>query len=441
MITAANLAQAVRAGDLAPVAAVQDALHRIALGSEQIVAFRRVRDTEAVAEARELEERADLGVLPLAGVPVAVKDVVAVAGEYAGWGSQAGSRETFTSDSDIVGRLRTAGAVIVGLTHVPELCLWPMSDIPGTVVRNPWNTDYTAGGSSGGSAAAVAAGFVPLALGTDAIGSVRSPAAICGLVGVTPGTGTVPSADSSDWSGMHSYGPLATTVTDAALLLSVLAGRPELARISEAGALRVATSVKPPGGQGKVPREFVAAVGRTAELLRGAGHSVTEATPEYGRISPALLTRWLAGPGRPTEALAWKRLQPRTHRHLRAGALLRRAGLGGEGPKRAWIARAEAFFADHDVLVTPMLATLPPRAEEWSTKGWLANAVPAARLTPFLGPWDLAGCPAMSVPAGQHPSGLPLAVQLVAPPGGEARLLAVAAQLERLAPWPLTAPR
>ncbi|MEB3961452.1 amidase family protein [Streptomyces kunmingensis] len=420
---------------------VEGALGRISAAAEGADAFRRVRGEQALAEARDLKDRRDLQDLPLAGVPIAVKDVVAVTGEYVGWGSQAGSLAVSPSDHDVVARLRAAGAVIVGLTHVPELCLWPMTDVPGTAVRNPWNPDYTAGGSSGGSAAAVAAGVVPLAHGTDALGSVRSPAAICGLVGVTPGTGTVPSADSSHWSGMYSHGPLATTVSDAALLLSVLADRPELARIAEPGALRVATSVQLPGGLGKVPQEFTEAVGRTAKLLEGAGHSVTDATPKYGRLSSALLTRWLAGPGEPAEAFDRKLLQPRTRRHLRAGALLRRLRLGGEGPKRAWIARAEAFFADHDVLVTPMLATLAPKAEQWNKKGWLANILPAVQLTSFLGPWDLAGYPTMSVPAGQHSSGLPIAVQLVAPPGGESRLLAVAAQLENLAPWPTTTTR
>jgi amidase len=120
---------------------------------------------------------------------------------------------------------------------------------------------------------------------------------------------------------------------------------------------------------------------------------------------------------------------------------VRRAGLVRHRAKHDWIARAAAFFGEHDVLITPMLATMPPASLRWSTKGWLANAVPSIRLTAFLGPWDLAGYPAMSVPAARHPTGLPIGVQLVAPPGGEARLLALAAQLEALSPWPRTAPQ
>jgi amidase len=280
--------------------------------------------------------------------------------------------------------------------------------------------------------------LVPLAHGTDALGSVRSPAAICGLVGVTPGTGTVRASDSTLWSGMYTHGPLTTTVADAALLLSVLAERPQLAQVSSPPPLRIATSVQLPNGGGRIPKEFTAAVARTAVLLRGAGHYVAEATPRYGNIAAALLTRWLAGPGQPPNAFNWQQLEARTRRHLRAGYIVRRAGLVRQRTRSNWIARAASFFGEHDVLITPMLATMPPRSQHWSDRGWLANAVPSIQLTAFLGPWDLAGYPAMSIPAGRHPSGLPIAVQLVAPPGGEGRLLALATQLEALSPWPRT---
>ena len=272
--------------------------------------------------------------------------MIAVAGEYAGWGSRAGPHRPFNSDSDIVARLRGAGAVIVGLTRTPELCLWPMTDTPDAVVRNPWAPAFTTGGSSGGSAAAVAAGLVPLAHGTDALGSVRSPAAICGLVGITPGTGTVKASDCSDWSGMYTHGPLAATVSDAAVLLSVLAKRPELAQISTPEILRIATSVQPPNGRGRIPEEFAAAVAGTAELLSAAGHHVTEATPHYGNIVPALLTRWLAGPGEPAKGVNWHELQAQTRTHLRAGSVVRRMGLVRQRAKRDWIPRAERFSSN-----------------------------------------------------------------------------------------------
>ena len=160
MPTAIDLARAVRAGDLDPVSIAVDALARICSGDAAFGAFRRVRREEAVVEARALKERSDLAELALAGVPIAVKDVTAVAGETPGWAASTRSQPC-DSDSDVVARLRAAGAVIVGLTRAPELCLWPMTDTREAVVRNPWAPAYTAGGSSGGSAAAVAAGLVP----------------------------------------------------------------------------------------------------------------------------------------------------------------------------------------------------------------------------------------------------------------------------------------
>ena len=438
-LTATDLARAVRAGHLDPVEVAEDVLSRIGSSSQALRAFQRVRHDEAIAEATAVKKRSDRARLALAGVPIAVKGVTAVAGEYPAVGSRT-RRQPFDSDSDIVARLRAAGAVIVGLTRAPELCLWPMTDTFEAVVVNPWAPAYTAGGSSGGSAAAVAAGLVPLAHGTDALGSVRSPAAICGLVGVTPGTGTVRASDSSHWSGMYTHGPLATTVSDAALLLSVLAERPELAQLPPPAALRIATSVQSPNGGGRIPEEFAAAVAKTARLLKGTGHRVAEATPHYGNIGPALLTRWLAGPGQPVDGLNRQQLEPRTRQHLRAGHVVRRARLVRQRARLDWIVRAAAFFAEHDVLITPMLATMPPASVRWSDKGWLANAWPAMRLTAFLGPWDLAGHPALSIPAGRHACGLPIGVQLVAAPGGEPRLLALAAQLEALNPWQRTVP-
>jgi amidase len=434
MLSAMDLASAVRAGDLDPVAAVAEALARIAAGDRTVGAFRRARHTEAIAEAHALNKRGDLVRLPLAGVPVAVKDVTAVAGELPCGPEREAPQGPYQADSDIVGRLRAAGAVIVGLTRTPELCLWPMTDTSEAVVRNPLAPAYNAGGSSGGSAAAVAAGFVPLGHGTDAFGSVRSPAAICGLVGISPGTGTVRASDSVNWSGLYTHGPLARTVSDAALMLSVLAERPNLARISSPAPLRIATSVRLPTIGRRIPQEYAAAVTRTAQLLGSANHRVAEATPSYGNLAPALLSRWLCGPGAPAEGLNWPQLERRTRTHLRLGQMVRRAGLVNDQARRTWIARAEDFFTEYDLLITPMLATRPPKALRWRDKGWPANAATATALTAFLGPWDLARFPSMSVPMGHHSAEPPIGVQLVAGPGNESQMLAVAAQLEVLSP-------
>ncbi|SFK90169.1 amidase family protein [Amycolatopsis sacchari] len=432
--TATELAAKVRTGELDPVRLTEQVLAGIDAADRVVGAFRTVRAEAALAEARALVGRPDLAELPLAGVPVAVKDVTEIAGEYASWGSAATEARPSTSDSEVVARLRAAGAVLVGLTRVPELCVWPMTDSPAGIARNPWQPEYTAGGSSGGSAAAVAAGLVPVAHGTDGLGSVRLPAAMCGLVGIKPGRGPL---TEPGWYGMSAHGSLATTVADAALLLSVLAGQPEWARVGEPGRLRVAVSTEVPLTHAPVPKPLRDAVDRTADVLAAAGHTVERATPDYGlEATLGILARWFAGPSVQADDLERARLQPRTRTHVRVGRALRTAGLIREGTVQRWVRRAEQFFGRYDVLLTPTLAALPPKATRWHERSCAANALPSVRLAPFAGLWNLAGYPAMSLPAARHPNGLPLGVQLVAPPTAEPRLLALAAQVEALNPWP-----
>ncbi|HKS44567.1 MAG TPA: amidase family protein [Amycolatopsis sp.] len=434
--TASEIAAAVRAGQLDPVAVTERTLAGIEVADRVVGAFRKVRAERALKEAEALRQRPDLGELPLAGVPVAVKDVAEISGEYASRGLTAVPAQEAVADGEIVRRLRSAGAVIVGLTRVPELCVWPMSDAPDGMARNPWHPAYTAGGSSGGSAAAVAAGLVPVAHGTDGLGSIRLPAAMCGLVGIKPGADLLAE---TGWYGMSAHGSLATTVADAALLLSVLADQPSLAKVGEPKTLRVAVSTTPPLTHAPIPRSFRSAVDRVAELLAGAGHRVERATPRYG-VEPTLgiLARWFAGPSEQADALDQTLLQPRTRTQVRIGRALRAAGLIRLGTQRRWLERAERFFDGYDVLLTPALASLPPKAERWHERSCLANALPSIRVAPFAGPWNFAGYPAMSVPAARHRSGLPIGVQLVSTSGGESRLLALAAQLEAANPWPRT---
>jgi amidase len=178
-----------------------------------------------------VDARPDRPGLALAGVPVAVKDNIAVTGEPMRVGSRASPAGPQACDHPVVARLRAAGAVVVGVTRMPELALWPFTDGAFGMARNPWDVSRTCGGSSGGSAAAVAAALVPLAHGNDALGSIRGPAAACGLVGVKPGFGLVPAGPGADvWCSMGENGPIATTVADAALGLSVMADDPALAR-------------------------------------------------------------------------------------------------------------------------------------------------------------------------------------------------------------------
>ncbi|HWD01198.1 MAG TPA: amidase family protein [Amycolatopsis sp.] len=437
--TAEEIARAVRGGEVDPVEVTRAALARIEAADGVVGAFRRVRAAEALAEAAEIAARPDLRDLPLAGVPVAVKDVTEVTGEYAGWGSVAGAREPFTEDGVIAQRLRAAGAVIVGLTRVPELCVFPMSDDPDGIARNPWEPSFTAGGSSGGSAAAVAAGLVPIAHGTDGMGSIRLPSAMCGLVGLKPGRGVVREPEEG-WFGLSAHGPIATTVADAALLMSVLGERPALASVTNPEPQRLALSTQVPIIRAPLARPLRHAVTRAGTLLAAAGHTVTDATPDYGAgLFAALATRWLAGPATQSDAgFDFAALQPRTRTHVRLGRAASR--FVRDAARTAWVERAEKFFTTHDVLITPTLATLPPKALRWHRRSWLATAAPSVRVAAFTGAWNLAGYPAISVPVGRHPRyNLATSVQLVAPPGGESLLLGLAAQLESVNPWPRVA--
>jgi len=241
--TAVALAGLVRSRRVSPVDIVQAHLERVAAFDDRVGAFQVVQATRALAEAESLAARGDLAELPFAGVPVAVKDNVPVAGEPMRNGSSATPTGPCETDHEVVRRLRAAGAIILGKTRVPELCAWGTTDSAFGITRNPWNLRRTAGGSSGGSAAAVAAAMLPVALGNDALGSIRIPAACCGLIGIKPGSGVVPSGvGANGWFGMSENGPLATTVGDTALMLSVLAGRRDLATPVEPRRLRVALS-------------------------------------------------------------------------------------------------------------------------------------------------------------------------------------------------------
>lgn len=463
--TAVEVVRAVRTGTLTAVDATRSALARIEADDPRLAAFVRVRAEQALAEAAAVDARPDRDDLPLAGVPVAIKDCLQPEGGV------------------LVDRLRAAGAVVVGTTAMPEAALWPTTDRPGAVTRNPWDPTRTAGGSSGGSAAAVAAGMVPIAHGSDGLGSIRIPAAACGLVGIKPGPGVVlpvvpggpftadadrrpapapatgdgagPAAASStgdsetpppddDWFGLSVDGSLATTVADAALLLSVLSGRPELAEPGEIpDGLRVAASISPPVRGVRIDREVARAVFATAARLESAGARIRRASPRYPTVAAAaILARWFAAAAKTAVRTADPQgLQSRTRRHAALGRLTAR--LVRPQDAEAFRRVVEEFFADHDVLVTPVLPNGPLPAHTWSQRSWAANTVSALVNTAgFPGAWNFAGLPVVCLPAGRHPvTGLPIGVQLVGRPGSEQLLLAAATELERLAPWPRVAPR
>lgn len=439
--TAAEIAAAVREKRVTPREVVAEHLARIASLDGRIGAFRTVRAEAAPAEADEVAARADLGGLPLAGVPVAVKDNLAVRGEATRNGSAATPDGPAAADHVTVARLRAAGAVVVGLTNVPELCVFGTTDGVHGTARNPWDLTRTTGGSSGGSAAAVAAGLVPIALGNDGMGSLRIPAAHCGLIGLKPGFGVVPAdIGHGDWFGMSENGPLATTVEDARLMFRVLAGTDPGEPAPSFSPRSIALSVRSPLVGVTVTRPYADAARRAAESLAGAGHRVRPADPPYPLwLGTTSLAHWTAGTAVDAEGLDPALLTRRTRVHAAVGRRFLkgvRAGDRREQLRR----RMEPFFAEHEVLLTPTLARRGPAAAPWHERGWLRNLLVNTNCSPLTPPWNLTGWPAMSVPFGTLPSGAPCAVQLVGRPGSELELLAVAEQLQELHPWRRTAP-
>ncbi|MES5817848.1 amidase family protein [Streptomyces sp. RG80] len=438
--TAAEIAAAVREKRATPREVVAEHLARIERLDGRVGAFRTVRTEAALAEADEVGGRGDLSELPLAGVPIAVKDNLAVRGESKRIGSAATPDTLSTEDHVTVARLRAAGAVVVGLTNVPELCVFGTTEGVHGTARNPWDLTRTAGGSSGGSAAAVAAGLVPLALGNDGMGSLRIPAANCGLVTIKPGHGVVPAGVSDgDWFGMSENGPLATTVEDARLMLDILADT-EPAPPSVAAMRTVALSLRSPLAGIAVTKPYTSAAREAAEVLMKAGHQVRRADPSYPMsLSLTSLAHWTAGTSEDAQGLDPRQLTRRTRVHAAVGRRFVkgvRTGTSRDDLRR----RLEPFFEEYDVLLTPALARRSPQSVPWHERGWLRNVLANTNYSPLTPPWNLTGWPAMSVPFGKLPSGAPTAVQLVGRPGSEAVLLEVAEQLEKLHPWERTAP-
>ena len=442
--TAVRVADAVRGGEATAVEVVSSHLDYIARHDDRLRAFRTVRAEEALAEAKAVDALPDAKAA-LLGVPIAVKENTAVAGQPTWHGSAAARGPVETADHEVVRRLRGAGAVVVGVTRMPELGLWALTDDDTAVTRNPWKLDRTPGGSSGGAAAAVASGLVPIAHGNDGLGSVRIPAACCGLVGLKPGRGVVPcQLGAEDWFGLTEHGILATTVADTALGFAVLADRDAVA-VTDPSRQRIAVSLRSPVAGVRADQPNRGAVAQAVRLLTAAGHDLRRANPTYPvGLSLRGTATWFAAAYRDAEAAGLDRaaLQPRTRRHVALGESAWRRGYIREADRAAFRDRCLAFFSDggHDLLLMPALAGAPPPAGDWWRRSWRANIMTCVRFAPFAAPWNIAGFPAIAVPVGTRPDGLPVSVQLVGPPGAEPLLLAVAGQLESANPWLRHAP-
>src|SRR5690242_3013379 len=278
-------------------------LERIGRLDPELRSYRVVLADSARKEAAAAQERLQAGErLPLLGVPIAIKDDVDVAGEVTTQGTAAHGPAA-SRDAEVVRRLRDAGAVIVGKTAVPEMMIWSFTEtVTFGATRNPWNVDYTPGGSSGGSAAAVAAGLASMALGSDGMGSIRIPSTWCGLFGVKPQRDRVPLAPHDGaWNGLSVNGPIARTVEDAALFLDVTAPGNDFVAAAKRtpGRLRIALSTKvPPLVTAHLGRAQRAAVEEAGTLLRDLGHEVITRDPDYpmssvyGQALPRYFRAW-----------------------------------------------------------------------------------------------------------------------------------------------------
>ncbi len=435
----ARHAELIAAGEITSRELTELFLSRIARLDPLLNAYRVVLGAEALAEADAADARRSG---PLNGVPIAIKDDMHVAGQVTAYGCDADPRPR-PADSEVVARLRAAGAVVIGKTHVPELMATPFTESPTFgVTRNPWDPHRTSGGSSGGSATAVAAGLASAALGSDGAGSIRIPAACTGLFGLKPQRGRVSSAPDNDaHQGMAVFGPLTRTVADAARIMDVIAdGGPSLveAASTDPGRLRIAISTGLPPIGVKPDAEQLSAVDSTAAILRELGHEVSLREFDWGlTMGNRILARFMRGIH---DTAAEQGHTDRLSR--RARGLARIGGAVPEPVARSAAQHAAAdaeqlnrIFEHADVVLTPMFTRRPPRVREFDGRGGLRTAVGMTRLAPYNAAFNHTGQPAVSVPAGLTADGFPLGAQLVGPPDGEARLVSLSAQLERARDW------
>jgi amidase len=449
-----ELAALVRGGEISAREVVGAALRRIEDLDERINAFVEV-DADRALEAADAIQPGDER--PFAGVPIAIKANVPVAGLCMNFGSKFLSGHRPGHSAYLVRRLREAGFVVVGTTNMPEFGILPTTEPRHTgVTHNPWNLDRTPGGSSGGSAAAVAAGMLPVAHGNDGGGSLRIPAACCGLIGLKPSRGRVSRGPDLGDSFLSCDGVLTRTVAETAQVLDVLAGyevgdatwapRPVEPYVTsvrrDPGRLRVAMTAENPLGVDVDP-ECVRGMHAAGELLASLGHDVVHASPAQPGGDALGLFLQAFGPavslgigygellaGRPPEESEIEPLSRAIYDH--AQTLSSVGFLGATAQLQALARGLVAFFAEYDLLLTPALAERPLAIGDCNGVGEkpMEDLARSGRFTPFTSLYNVTGQPAISLPLGFGDDGLPTAVQLVAKPLGEDTLLQVAAQME-----------
>jgi amidase len=459
-----ELAALVRGGEIAAREVVSTALSRIESLDDRVNAFVEVDPERVLADADEIEPGDER---PFAGVPIAIKANVPVAGMCMNFGSRFLQGHRPTHNAYLVRRLRDAGFVVIGTSNMPEFGILPTTEPRHTgVTRNPWDLERTPGGSSGGSAAAVAAGMVPLAHGNDGGGSIRVPAACCGLVGLKPSRGRISRGPDLGDSFLGNEGVLTRTVADTAQLLDVLAGyevgdttwaaRPiepyATAVRRDPGRLRVAMSATSPVSA-EVDPENERGMRLAGDLLAKLGHEVVEAAPALPGGDVLGLFVQAFGPqvslgisygellaGRPPQD---DEIEPLSRAIAARSQALSSVGYLGAVAQLQAVARGiVAFFAEYDVLLTPVLAERPLRIGECNGLGDDPDATldRASRFMPYTGLFNVTGQPAISIPVGFGDDGLPTAAQLVGKPLGEDTLLQLAAQMETALGRPVQVP-
>jgi amidase len=440
----ARLGDLLGDGRVTPRELTEFYLRRIERLDPRLRAFVSTRPERALAEADAALQRLRAGERgPLLGIPVAIKDNVDLAGEASSHGSRTPSAPA-TTDSEVVRRMRAAGAIILGRTALCELAAYGHFTASAAfgVTRNPWNTERSPGGSSGGSAAAVAGGLVPIALGSDGGGSIRIPAAFCGLFGLKLTRGRVPLSPLHDhWYGCTVLGGIGRSVLDVALFDDVVSdGRTEFTQAAQTDpdTLRIAYSLRPAIPGVKPSREARAAVEQTVEALRSLGHDVREHHLAHPQLLTTFTPRWAAGIA---DEAGGHELEPRTRKMAALGRRLHGRPLRRSLAREQSLARRlNAVFDDHDLVLTPTTAAPPPPADVSAGAGAFRTFNQASRWVCYTPTWNYVGQPAASIPAGFDDSGLPLAVQLAAPPNAERTIISLAAQLEKARPWTTEVP-
>jgi len=451
---ALELAKSIRDREVSPLEIVNLYLERIDRLNHQLGSYFTVTADRAIELATaQTEHLAGLNkseeLPPFFGVPIAIKDLTPVADIPCTYGVQALHSNISPYNESVVWRIKAAGFNILGKTATSQIGSLPYTEPPGfRPARNPWNLGYTPGGSSGGSAAAVAAGLCAIAQGSDGGGSIRGPASACGLVGIKPSRGRVSWAPVGDYlSGISTNGPLARTVADAAALLDVMSGyttgdpywlpdpNPTFleAASEKLGKLRIAfsTNIAPVGEAAPVCQQ---AVLDTVKLLADLGHDVEPGCPDFTGLIEPFTVIWQSGAA--ASGIPGKVLEPMNRwlleRTVSAGEYLRAVN-----QMQVISRRIVGFFENFDVLVLPTYMHSPIGIGEWADLSCEETLQRIINWVAPCPPFNASGLPAIALPAILDDNGLPVGIQIIGRPAAEATLIALAAQMEAAKPFPV----